>query len=157
MTPEPENSPERWQEWFLVSGRVRDVEACPGWERKPGFRGPSWYRGHWAESYGIRSAGRWPDQMLTASTGGVELVAVLLTQMLPGSLVLQELWADGTPYAPGVRYLNGLPGTSRSSCRTRRAWPPVRWRPTWWSRTAASRTSPSTLPWPIPAPPTTSW
>ena len=29
-----------------------------------------------------------------------------LAQMAPGSEVLQSLWADGTPYAPGVRYLN---------------------------------------------------
>src|SRR5699024_11322708 len=49
------------------------------------------------------------DQMLTASSGGerdaLESGAGPLPQIFPGSLLLQEMWAGGTPYAPGGRYL----------------------------------------------------
>ena len=83
----------------LVSGLVAKLER-PGRVHTVASISPLWHG----------TGGSLADQMLTASTGGdragIELAAVPITQMLPGSQLLRELWADGTPYAPGVRYLN---------------------------------------------------
>ncbi len=83
----------------LISGLVAKTER-PGRVHTVASLAPLW-RG---------TGGSVADQMLTASSGGerdaLESGAGPLPQIFPGSLLLQELWAGGTPYAPGVRYLN---------------------------------------------------
>lgn len=83
----------------LVSGLVAKLER-PGRVHTVASIAPLWHG----------SGGSLVDLALTGSTGGdrarAELAAVPLMQMLPGSLLLQDLWDGGTPYAPGVHYLN---------------------------------------------------
>lgn len=83
----------------LVSGLVAKVER-PGRVHTVASLAPLWHG----------TGGSLADQALTASTGGdrarAELAVGALTQMLPGSMLLQELWAGGSPYADGVNYLN---------------------------------------------------
>src|SRR5699024_9945545 len=83
----------------LISGLVAKTER-PGRVHTVASLAPLW-RG---------TGGSVADQMLTASSGGerdaLESGAGPLPQIFHGSLPLQELWAGGTPYAPGVRYLN---------------------------------------------------
>lgn len=83
----------------LVSGLVAKLER-PGRVHTVASLAPLWHG----------TGGSLADQMMTASTGGdpalAETAWMPVTQMLPGSSLLRDLWAGGTPYAPGVRYLN---------------------------------------------------
>ncbi|MFC4756414.1 esterase/lipase family protein [Dietzia aurantiaca] len=83
----------------LVSGLVAKHER-PGRVHTVASISPLWHG----------TDGSLVDQALTGSTRGdraaMESAWVPVTQMMPGSLLLQELWEGGTPYAPGVHYLN---------------------------------------------------
>ncbi|MBB1010581.1 triacylglycerol lipase, partial [Dietzia sp. SLG510A3-3B2-2] len=83
----------------LVSGLVAKT-ARPGRVHTVASLAPLWHG----------TGGSLADQAVTASVGDdrarAELAVGALTQMLPGSLLLQDLWAGGSPYADGVTYLN---------------------------------------------------
>lgn len=83
----------------LVSGMVAKV-ARPGRVHTVASLAPPWHG----------TGGALLDQVLTASSGGdrarIETAAGALTQMLPGSVLLDTLWEGGSPYADGVTYLN---------------------------------------------------
>lgn len=83
----------------VISGLVAKLER-PGSVHTVASIAPLWHG----------TGGSLVDQALSGSTGGdraaIERAWVPLTQMMSGSLLLQDLWAGGTPYAPGVRYLN---------------------------------------------------
>ncbi len=82
----------------LVSGLVAKV-GRPGRVHTVASIAPLW-----------EGSGGGMKQSLAAIPGSEEqmnqLTPPALSQMGPGSDVLQRLWAGGTPYAPGVRYLN---------------------------------------------------
>lgn len=84
----------------LVSGLVAKLER-PGRVHTVASIAPLWHG----------TGGTLTAQALTDSAGGERfaaegLLAPVLEQMMPGSRLLQDLWSGGTPYAPGVQYLN---------------------------------------------------
>ena len=83
----------------LVSGLVAKFER-PGRVHTVASIAPLWHG----------TGGALVDRALTGSTGGdrarAEQAAGPVMPMLPGSQLLRELWEGGTPYAPGVHYLN---------------------------------------------------
>lgn len=83
----------------LVSGLVAKV-GRPGRVHTVVSIAPLW-RGS-----GGTTSGTIGTAVASGDRGRVLEVAPALGQMAPGSEVLETLWAGGTPYAPGVKYLN---------------------------------------------------
>lgn len=79
----------------LVSGVVAKIDR-PGRVHTVASLAPLWHG----------TGGSIAGQLATASAGGDAAAIERAAPMLPGSLLLRDLWAGGSPYAPGVRYLN---------------------------------------------------
>jgi len=83
----------------LVSGMVAKLER-PGRVHTVASIAPLW------EGTGELATEHVLNRLPGGRAQAEQILPPVLEQMFPGSALLAELWSGGSPYAPGVRYLN---------------------------------------------------